>query len=109
MSDISRSMEPITTPEDITSDTVNSKVNFKVSSKAGSNALLDAQNVLTEQPLPKIDEDDAAATNFSENSATEEPSDGKTITTTGAYPVSQSQFDKANYPPPSIREEDPAP
>jgi hypothetical protein len=101
VSDISRSMEPITTPEDITSNTVNSN--------AGGNALLDAENALSRKPQPEIDEDDAAATNFSETSATQEPSDGKTITTTGAYPVNQSQFDKAEYSSPTIREEDPAP
>ena len=99
MSDTSRSMQPNTAPEDITSNNVNSN--------AGGNALLDAENALSGQP--QTSEEDSVATNFSENSASKEPSDGKTLTTTGAYPVDQSQMDKANYPSPTMREEDPEP
>lgn len=98
MSDISRSTQPPDAAQDITSNTVNSN--------AGGNALLDAEKTVSEQSVD-LTEDEAAATNFSSNEATREPSDGKTMTTTGAYPVDQSQFEKANYPSPTIREEDP--
>lgn len=85
--------------KDITADTV--------TSNAGGNALLDAEAALSEQPKPSAGEIDA--TNFSGNPATNDPSDGKTIETTGAYPIDQSQFDKADYPSPTLRAEDPEP
>lgn len=80
--------------DDITSD--------QVTAYAGGNALLDAQVELTEQPNDAVD--DEAATNFSNNAATREPSDGEIIETTGAYPQDMSQLEKADYPNSNVGE-----
>ena len=68
----------------------------QVTAYAGGSALLDAQVELTKQSDDAVD--DEAATNFSNNAATKEPTDGKSIETTGAYPQDMSQLEKADYP-----------
>lgn len=81
------------------------QTNYEQKSASGSNAMLDAQKQAGEM-LGKSIVEHPSATNIARDTETNDPTDAKSFTTTGNYPVDANQLQKDYTPPPITSEQD---